>query len=76
VNTASILAEVGKLPVEAQVGLVQRIWDNIAESNLPLELTEEQIAELERRSAELDANPGLAIPWKTVKRSLEDRLRE
>jgi putative addiction module component (TIGR02574 family) len=72
-NTASILAEIGKLSVADQVLLVQRIWDNIAESDTPLELTDTQKAELDRRSAELDAHPEMAVPWEDVKRSLEER---
>ena len=73
VNTTSILAEIGKLPVEDQVVLVQRIWDGIADSNTPLDLTDAQKAELSRRSAELDANPDIAVPWEEVKRSLDER---
>ena len=74
-NTTSILTEIGKLPVDDQVVLVQRIWDRIADSDTPLELTDAQKAELNRRSAELDANPDMAIPWEEVKRSLEQRRR-
>ena len=73
VNTTSILTEIGKLPVEDQVVLVQRIWDSIADSNTPLELTDAQKTELSRRSAELDANPDIAVPWEEVKRSLDER---
>ena len=74
-NTTSILTEIGKLSVEEQVVLVQRIWDGIADSDTPLELTDTQKAEISRRSDELDANPDLAIPWDEVKRSLEERRR-
>jgi putative addiction module component (TIGR02574 family) len=73
VNTASILSAIAKLSVEDQVALVQRIWDNIATSATPLRLTEAQRAELDRRLAELDANPNLAIPWEDVKRAVEER---
>lgn len=75
VNTTSILTEIGKLSVEDQVVLVQRIWDNIAESDTALELTEAQKAELDRRSAELDEKPDMAISWEDVKQSLEQRRR-
>ena len=60
-DTTAILSEIEKLPVEQQVVLVQRVWDSMAE--------------IRRRSAELDANPDIAIPWEEVKRSLEDRRR-
>ena len=63
----------GKLPVEDRIVLVQRVWDAIADSDTPLELTDEQKAEISRRSAELDANPDIAVPWEEVKRSLDER---
>ncbi len=72
-STASILAEIVKLPVTDQLLLVQRIWDNIAESHTPLDLTDAQKAELDRRAAELDADPQMAVRWEDVKRSLEER---
>jgi len=75
VNAASIISEIQKLSMEDRVVLVQRIWDDIAESNLPLNLTEAQKAELDCRSAELDANPDMAIPWDEVKQNLQMRLR-
>ena len=75
VNAVSIISEIQKLSMEDRVVLVQRIWDDIAESNLPLNLTEAQKAELDRRSAELDANPDMAIPWDEVKQNLQMRLR-
>jgi putative addiction module component (TIGR02574 family) len=74
-DTTAILTQIDKLPVEERVVLVQRVWDSIADSDTPLELTDAQKAEIDRRSAELDANPDIAIPWEEVKRSLEDRRR-
>ena len=74
-DTAAILTEIGKLPVEDQIVLVQRVWDAIADSDTPLELTDAQKAEINRRSAELDANPDIAVPWEEVKRSLQERRR-
>ena len=74
-DTTAILTEIGKLPVEDQIVLVQRVWDAIADSDTPLDLTDTQKAEISRRSAELDANPDLAIPWDDVKRSLNERCR-
>ena len=74
-DTTAILTEIGKLPVEDQIVLVQQVWDAIADSDTPLDLTDAQKAEISRRSAELDANPDLAIPWDEVKRSLNERCR-
>ena len=75
VDTTAILTEIGKLPVEDQIVLVERVWDAIADSDTPLELTDAQRAEISRRSAELDANPDIAAPWKEVKRSRKERRR-
>lgn len=72
-NTTSLLTEIQKLPVADQVVLVQQIWDQIAESDTVLPLTEAQKAELDRRSAELEANPEMAIPWEEVQESLRNR---
>jgi putative addiction module component (TIGR02574 family) len=74
-DTAAILTEIGKLPIEDQIVLVQRVWDAIGDSETPLELTDAQKAEIHRRSAELDANPDIAVPWEEVKRSLKERRR-
>ena len=75
VDTTAILTEIGKLPVEDQIVLVQRVWDAIADADTPLELTDAQKAEISRRSAEFDASPDMAIPWEEVKRSLMERRR-
>jgi putative addiction module component (TIGR02574 family) len=65
----------GKLTAADQIVLVQRVWDAIADSDTPLELTDAQKAETSRRSAKLDANPDMAVPWEEVKRSLKERRR-
>ncbi len=74
-NTTSILTEVEKLPIDDQVELVQQIWNRIVDSDARIELTDAQKAEISRRSAELDANPDIAVPWEEVKRSLQERRR-
>ncbi len=74
-DTTAILTEIGRLPVEDRIELVQRVWDAIADSDTPLELTDAQKAEIRCRSAELDANPDIAVPWEEVKRSLVKRRR-
>ncbi len=39
-------------------------------------LTEEQIAELERRVADIKANPDNGVPWEEVRDSVRHRLRQ
>ena len=54
--------------IKNAVTLVEEIWDNIA-TNHPeaIGLTEEQKAELDRRIADYEANPGIGVSWEEVK---------
>ena len=45
------------LPVAEQVRLVEAIWDSVAEVPEAIELTQWQKEELDRRLAELEADP-------------------
>jgi len=47
----------------------------LAEEPVP-ELTEAQKQELDRRLAEMEADPDDVIPWEEVKAQAEARLRE
>ena len=51
------LAELKKLSVAERLLLVEDLWDSIAEDGFTPEITPELAAELDRRAAELDANP-------------------
>jgi len=62
-------------PIE-RIELAQELWDSldpylVAEA---FPLTAEQRAELDRRLAELDANPELGRPWEEVEAELRARL--
>ena len=59
--------DIANLTIAERMELVQLIWDSIEECAPPFELSEEWKREIERRSAEHDANPGDAIPWEVVK---------
>ena len=43
--------------------LVEELWDSIPAENEAFELTSEQRAELDRRLAEAEANPGSGAAW-------------
>lgn len=58
--------DIANLSIEERMELVQIIWDSIGEEAASIELSEHWQRELERRSAEQDANPGDAIPWEVV----------
>jgi putative addiction module component (TIGR02574 family) len=49
-------------------------WNSLtnAEQEAAFVLTDEQMAELDRRIAEHEADPDSAIPWEEVKRVLKD----
>ena len=65
-DVATVLKEVDSWPVEDRLRLMEAMWDRMVEDGYEPELTEAQKAELERRMAELDENPGIAIPWEEV----------
>ena len=61
------MSDILELSIDERIQLVQDIWDSIAEVPESLELTQEQRDEIDRRIAELDANPGSAISWEELK---------
>jgi putative addiction module component (TIGR02574 family) len=69
-----------RLSVDERLRLIGDIWDSIAEeaeadpSVLPL--TDAQRAELDRRLAEHERDPGSAVPWEEALDRIESRLRD
>lgn len=61
-----------KLSVAERLGLVEALWDSIAEAT---PLTETQRAELDRRLEDHGNNPGNVLPWESVKASISSRLK-
>jgi putative addiction module component (TIGR02574 family) len=66
---------IDQMPREAQVALVQEIWDNIAAGTSAMPLSEQQRRELDRRLTDDDADPEKVIPWDEVKRKAIERLK-
>ena len=58
------------VPTKQKIELVFKLWDEIAESNEPVVLSDSVKAELDRRCAELDTAPSSAITedemWRRV----------
>lgn len=71
-NPADWLAEIKKLSIDDRIWLVQEIWNSVAEETPVWEPTEAQKRELDRRIADLDANPDDVLTWEEVKASLRD----
>ena len=57
------------LPPEQKLALVTELWDDLASSS-PLTLPLDELAEMERRREEIQANPAIAIDrdelWRRV----------
>ena len=72
-DTAKTLEDLRKLPIDERIQLVEDLWDSIAEDSLERDfaVTPELAAELDRRLAEYEADPGSALPWEVVR----DRIR-
>ncbi len=55
------------LPVAERIRAVQVLLDSIAREDSQTTLTQEQRELFARRTAELDANPGIALTWEQIK---------
>jgi putative addiction module component (TIGR02574 family) len=55
------------LSIDERIALVQAIWDSIAAEANHLELSETQKRELDRRIADLEANPDNVLTWEQIK---------
>jgi putative addiction module component (TIGR02574 family) len=71
----SLLQEAQRLPVEERIELVGAIWDTLEEASGPeaLSVSAAHRAELDRRLADLEANPDAGSSWEEVRGRLERR---
>jgi putative addiction module component (TIGR02574 family) len=65
----AVLKSALALPEAERVFLIDELLGSLPPDNGPL-TDEEMLAELERRHAEVEKDPSLAIPWSEVKRRL------
>ncbi|HVK15598.1 MAG TPA: addiction module protein [Fimbriiglobus sp.] len=66
-DLSATLAQINMLSPDDRIRLVQAIWDSIPEEDRAPDLTDEQKAELDRRLADLRANPQIGLTWEQVK---------
>lgn len=68
--------EYRRLSIAERLQLVEDIWDSIAEDadTTTLPLSDAERAELDRRVAEMEANPSLGEPWDVVRARIIDRM--
>ena len=57
---------IDRLSVRERLELIEQIWDSLPEHVHPDEVPEWHLAELARRRAEADANPGAGKPWREI----------
>jgi putative addiction module component (TIGR02574 family) len=69
-SSSSLPSDIRQLPIQLRLQLVEQIWDSIAEDEKQFRLTEVQTAELDRRLAAHDADPGRGSSWDDVKKRL------
>ena len=62
---------IDRLNPEQQIALALEIWESLGDARPRCRLTAEQRAELARRDAELDANPGIALTWEQIRSGID-----
>jgi len=66
-------ADLSAMSIDERIELVQVIWDSIAAETEKLELTTAQKHELDRRIADLDAQPDNVLTWEEIKARVRGR---
>jgi len=66
--------DLSTLSVSERIQLVEDLWDSIAAETGEVPLTDAQIAELERRLADLERDSQAGDSWEVVRARLEKRL--
>jgi putative addiction module component (TIGR02574 family) len=70
----TLLADATQLPVGARMQLIDALWNTIPEDALP-PLSDEWLAEIERRSGEYDAGLAQPISWEQIRADALNRLK-
>lgn len=70
INMSILLDKALELPIPERIRLVEDIWDSIAAVPEAVKLTDEQMAEIERRLEDYRKDPENVIPWQEAKQRL------
>jgi len=62
----TVLAEASRLPVVDRVQLIEALWETLPPDSLP-PLSDEWVAEIQRRSAEYDSGSVQTVPWEQIR---------
>jgi len=68
--------DISKLSVAERIQLAEDLWESVAADTGDLPLSATQKAELERRLADLERDPGAGEPWEDVRARIEKRLAQ
>lgn len=64
------IEQIRQMPVGQRIQLVEDIWDTMVAEDADFPLNSSQLAELDKRRAEMVANPSIGIPWAEAKARL------
>jgi putative addiction module component (TIGR02574 family) len=70
----TLLSDASQLPLDARIQLIEALWETVPEGALP-SLSDEWLAEINRRSAEYDAGLVQPIPWEQIRADAMGRLK-
>jgi putative addiction module component (TIGR02574 family) len=70
----TLLSDASQLPLDARIQLIEALWDTVPEEAVP-PLSEEWLAEINRRSAEYDAGSVQPVPWEQIRADAMHRLK-
>ena len=68
--------DISGLSLAERIQLAEDLWDSVAAETGELPLSAAQKAELERRLADLERDPGAGEPWEVVRARIEKRLAQ
>lgn len=69
----TLLADASQFPWDVRVQLIEALWDTLPNDAMP-PLSNEWLAEINRRSAEYDAGQVQPIPWEQIRTEALRRL--
>lgn len=70
-----LLRQIRELSVSEPIDLIEAIWDGIAVRGEAPPLTDDQVAELDRRLADHLAHPDDVVSWDDVRAEARAKLR-
>ncbi len=64
---------IDQMEPEKRIELALEIWESLGENRPANTLTPDQKKELDRRDAELDENPSIALTWEQIRQNIETK---